>query len=130
METVMFDEEPGGVSNLWDNIEADIADLTTFNLLKDQYNSRMRELESSTAEADAVVGGGGESDYVNDLDKLNAGGPVKTGKRNHRKKLAHMKKQGDQLTYQSEQNVLAEIDIYTFLGMVCIRKPIQSFSEN
>ena len=34
--------------NLWDNIEADIADLTTFNLLKDQYNNRIRELKSSS----------------------------------------------------------------------------------
>ena len=57
---------------------------------------------------------------MNNPEELSVGGPTaKTGKRNYRKKQAHIKKLGDQLTYQSEQNVLAEIDIYTFLGMVC-----------
>ena len=39
-------------------------------------------------------------------------------KRKHISKPARKKKLGDQLTYQSEQNVLAEIDIYAFLGKV------------
>ena len=49
METIMLEEEMALKEvNLWDNIEADIADLTTFNLLKDQYNNRIRELKSSS----------------------------------------------------------------------------------
>jgi len=39
-------------------------------------------------------------------------------KRKYISKPARKKKLGDQLTYQSEQNVLAEIDIYAFLGKV------------
>lgn len=59
-------------------------------------------------------------DIVKEAEELGTIGPaLKTGKRSYRKKQAHIKKLGDQLTYQSEQNVLAEIDIYTFLGMVC-----------
>ena len=53
METIMIEEEMAMKGlNLWDNIEADIADLTTFNLLKDQYNNRIREIESSSSKTD------------------------------------------------------------------------------
>ena len=53
METIMIEEEMAMKGlNLWDNIEADIADLTTFNLLKDQYKNRIREIESSSSKTD------------------------------------------------------------------------------
>ena len=92
--------------DLWESVEADITDLTTFNLLKEQYNSRVQEMNEKTAARTAEENE--ESTIV---------APLKS-KRNFRKKPVHVKKQGDQLTYQSEQNVLAEIDIYTFLKMV------------
>ncbi|XP_066920563.1 uncharacterized protein [Clytia hemisphaerica] len=90
--------------DLWESVEADITDLTTFNLLKEQYNSRVQEMDEKTT---AQTKQNGEATIV---------APIKS-KRNFRKKPVHVKKQGDQLTYQSEQNVLAEIDIYTFLKM-------------
>lgn len=121
METIAFDELGG--TNVWDTLEADISDLTTFNLLKEQYNSRIREISASSTESSVAFEQA--SEFVVDKDSSTTAneeivvGPVKNFyKRKHRNKPTHVKKMGDQLTYQSEQNVLAEIDIYTFLGMV------------
>lgn len=90
--------------NVWANIQHNIVDAETFEFLKERYNERIQEINSQKIE---------------EVNKITSKSKAK--KKAHKTKPTTSKfVRGSQLTYKGEQSVLAEIDIYLYLGDVCI----------
>lgn len=86
--------------NVWANIQHNIVDAETFEFLKERYNERIQEINSQKIE---------------EVNKITSKSKAK--KKAHKTKPTTSKfVRGSQLTYKGEQSVLAEIDIYLYLG--------------
>lgn len=101
--------------DIWENLEHDVVDVTTFDLVKRHYLERIQEIENSDKDDHA------NKSIAPKKDAITNGVVRKKKKRSTRHPSPAKYVRGNQLTYQSEQNVLAEIDIYAFLGNVCTR---------
>jgi len=93
-------------TNLWQNIEHDVSDPATFEIVKQHYLQKLEQLKIEEVENEKAA----SEEIV----------PKKYPKKKKKKPKPVTAKYtpGNQLTYQGEQNILAEIDIYVYLGEV------------
>lgn len=93
--------------NIWQPIEHDITDIVTFDIVKQQYLEKLEEISKENKVETIPI----KSDKSPDIKAK------KRVKKRSKPPLAKYTR-NSQLTYNGEQNVLAEIDVYLYLGEV------------
>lgn len=93
--------------NIWQPIEHDITDVVTFDIVKQQYLEKLEEISKENKVETIPI----KSDKSPDIKAK------KRVKKRSKPTLAKYTR-NSQLTYNGEQNVLAEIDVYLYLGEV------------
>ena len=101
-ETLVQEKE-----NIWEAIEHDITDVVTFDIVKQQYLERLEEISQEHRVETIPM----KSDKSPDIKAK------KKVKKKAKPPLAKYTR-NSQLTHNGEQNVLAEIDVYLYLGEV------------
>ena len=97
------------VDNFWETIEHDISDEKTFDYLKSRLTERIGEVEDLLPLEEALTD---ETKNVNEKENIHK-------KRKNAKIILTSKYvENNQLTHQGENNVLAECDIFIYLGEV------------
>lgn len=105
--TDFFDTLVQEKQNIWHTIEHDVTDLATFDIVKQQYLEKVEEMIAENQKSKIP-----EKDLKSPENKA-----TKKVKKRFKPNTAKYTR-SNQLTYQGEQNVLAEIDVYFYLGEV------------